>query len=71
MEMRIIPLSSNKVDLKHLEDHFILGHLSVNFHPTSFSQCSHSSHQISSFQNFPSKSTQTQGVESSDDRGVL
>ena len=30
-EIRIIPLSSYKVVLKHLEDHLILGHLAETF----------------------------------------
>ena len=31
VEMRIIPLSSYKVVLKHLEDHLLLGHLPETF----------------------------------------
>ena len=48
--MRTIPLSSDKVGLKHLEEHLILGHLQENFHPTLFSQCSCSLPQFPSFQ---------------------
>ena len=41
---------SHKVVLEHLENHLMLGHLPENFHPTSFSQCSGSMPQFSSFQ---------------------
>ena len=46
--MRTIPISFNKVVLKQLQDHLLLGHLPESFHPTFF--LSVSSVQFSSVQ---------------------